>query len=196
VDLLLGIYLPSEGEITISGKSPASAVKEWPGAIGYVPQEVILSSGSIASNVSSGFNESNKLNEQILDALDISQLRSFVNSLPLGANTLVGERGGNLSGGQRQRVGIARAMFTKPKLLVLDEATSALDGQTESEISDAIQSLKGRVTLILIAHRLSTVMKADRIVYLEAGRIRAQGTFTQVRAAVPDFDKQAHLMGL
>ena len=114
----------------------------------------------------------------------------------MSANTLVGERGGNLSGGQRQRVGIARAMFTKPKLLVLDEATSALDGQTESEISEAIQSLKGRVTLILIAHRLSTVMTADQIIYLEEGRISAQGTFHEVRTAVPDFDKQAKLMGL
>lgn len=196
VDLLLGIYIPSEGKITISGKSPALAVKEWPGAIGYVPQEVILSSGSIASNISSGFDDSNQLNDQILDALDISQLQSFVNSLPLGANTSVGERGGNLSGGQRQRVGIARAMFTKPKLLVLDEATSALDGQTESEISDAIQSLKGRVTLILIAHRLTTVMTADQIIYLEEGYIRAQGTFDEVRKTVPDFDKQAKLMGL
>ncbi len=196
VDLLLGIYIPSEGSISISGKSPAEAVKQWPGAIGYVPQEVILSSGSIASNISSGFDMSNDLDNQISDALEISQLQSFVNSLPLGAETPVGERGGNLSGGQRQRVGIARAMFTKPKLLVLDEATSALDGQTESEISEAIQSLKGRVTLILIAHRLSTVMSADQIIYLEAGRIRAQGTFEEVRSEVPDFDKQAKLMGL
>jgi ABC-type multidrug transport system fused ATPase/permease subunit len=196
VDLLLGIYIPSEGVVTISSKSPAEAVKEWPGAIGYVPQEVILSSGSIASNISSGFDDSDQLNDQIFDALEISQLNSFVNSLPSGANSLVGERGGNLSGGQRQRVGIARAMFTKPKLLVMDEATSALDGQTESEISEAIKSLKGKVTLILIAHRLSTVITADQIIYLEDGRIRAQGTFQEVRTAVPDFDKQAKLMGL
>jgi ABC-type multidrug transport system fused ATPase/permease subunit len=196
VDLLLGIYIPSEGEVRISGKSPAEAVKQWPGAIGYVPQEVVLSSGSISSNISSGFDNSIELNDQILSALEISQLQTFVNSIPLGSDTPVGERGGNLSGGQRQRVGIARAMFTKPKLLVLDEATSALDGQTESEISDAIQGLKGRVTLILIAHRLSTVMSADQIIYLEAGRIRAQGTFAEVRSAVPDFDKQARLMGL
>jgi ATP-binding cassette, subfamily B, bacterial PglK len=196
VDLLLGIYIPSEGEVRISGKSPAEAVKQWPGAIGYVPQEVVLSSGSISSNISSGFDYSIELNNQILSALEISQLQTFVNSIPLGSDTPVGERGGNLSGGQRQRVGIARAMFTKPKLLVLDEATSALDGQTESEISDAIQGLKGRVTLILIAHRLSTVMSADQIFYLEAGRIRAQGTFAEVRSAVPDFDKQARLMGL
>jgi ATP-binding cassette, subfamily B, bacterial PglK len=196
VDLLLGIYLPTQGKILISGKAPAEAVKEWPGAIGYVPQEVILSSGSISSNISSGFDESEVQKSYINDALEIAQLEDFIRSAPLGADTLVGERGGNLSGGQRQRVGIARAMFTKPKLLVLDEATSALDGQTESEISDAIQGLKGKVTLILIAHRLSTVMKADQVIYLDAGSIRAQGTFDQVRAAVPDFDKQAQLMGL
>ena len=87
-------------------------------------------------------------------------------------------------------------MFTKPKLLVLDEATSALDGQTEAEISEAIHGLKGKVTLILIAHRLSTVMSADQIIYLEEGRIRAKGNFEQVRSTVPDFDKQAKLMGL
>lgn len=196
IDLLLGIYLPTNGEIMISGKAPAEAIKQWPGAVGYVPQEVILSSGTIASNVSSGFDESDAFREYVANALEIAQLRDFIKSVPLGADTPVGERGGNLSGGQRQRVGIARAMFTKPKLLVLDEATSALDGQTESEISEAIQGLKGKVTLILIAHRLSTVMKADQIVYLEEGRIRAQGTFAQVRAAVPDFDKQAQLMGL
>ena len=196
VDLLLGMYLPTQGEILISGKPPAEAVKKWPGAIGYVPQEVILSSGSVSSNISSGFDESEVQQNYINDALEVAHLEDFIRSAPLGAGTLVGERGGSLSGGQRQRVGIARAMFTKPKLLVLDEATSALDGQTESEISDAIQGLKGKVTLILIAHRLSTVMKADQIIYLEAGSIRAQGTFDQVRAAVPDFDKQAHLMGL
>jgi ABC-type multidrug transport system fused ATPase/permease subunit len=171
-------------------------VKEWPGAIGYVPQEVILSSGSVASNISSGFDESEVDKNDVNDALEIAQLEDFIRSVSLGVDTHVGERGGNLSGGQRQRVGIARAMFTKPKLLVLDEATSALDGQTESEISDAIQGLKGKVTLILIAHRLSTVMKADKIIYLEAGRIRAQGSFDEVRAAVPNFNKQAQLMGL
>jgi len=196
VDLLLGIYLPTLGEIMISGKSPAEAVKQWPGAIGYVPQEVILTSGSIASNISSGFDHSADLEQHILDALEISQLQPFVNSIPLGAHTHVGERGGNLSGGQRQRVGIARAMFTKPKLLVLDEATSALDGQTEAEISEAIHGLRGKVTLILIAHRLSTVMSADQIVYLEEGRIKAKGSFREVRSIIPDFDKQAKLMGL
>jgi ABC-type multidrug transport system fused ATPase/permease subunit len=170
--------------------------KKWPGAIGYVPQEVVLRAGSITSNVSSGFENIDPDSELVSDAIDMAQLSQFVLSLPDGVQTNVGERGSKISGGQRQRIGIARALFTKPKLLVLDEATSALDGQTESEISDAIHGLKGKVTLILIAHRLSTVMSADQIIYLDAGRIRAQGTFDEVRAAVPDFDKQAKLMGL
>jgi ABC-type bacteriocin/lantibiotic exporter with double-glycine peptidase domain len=101
-----------------------------------------------------------------------------------------------MSGGQRQRLGIARALFTKPKLLVLDEATSALDGETEANISDAIKTLKGDVTVILIAHRLSTVREADQVIYLESGRILSVGTFDEVRARVPNFDRQASLMGL
>jgi ABC-type multidrug transport system fused ATPase/permease subunit len=196
IDLILGIYLPNEGTITIAGRTPAESITEWPGAIGYVPQEVVLMSGSIAANIASGFDNSAVSEQLVKDSIAIAQLEEFVSSLPLGVLTEVGERGGNLSGGQRQRVGIARAMFTKPQLLVLDEATSSLDGQTESEISEAIQGLKGKVTLILIAHRLSTVRKADRIVYLEAGRIIAQGTFDEVRAAVPNFNVQAQLMGL
>jgi ABC-type bacteriocin/lantibiotic exporter with double-glycine peptidase domain len=111
-------------------------------------------------------------------------------------DTIVGERGAKLSGGQRQRVGIARALYTNPKLLVLDEATSALDGQTEADVSNAIQTLKGQVTVILIAHRLSTARHADKVYYLEKGQIIAHGSFDEVRRMVPDFDSQARLMGL
>lgn len=196
IDLMLGIYLPSNGTVKISGLAPAESINKWPGAMGYVPQEVVLMSGSLKSNVGSGFDTSEVSEELVNDALKIAKLNDFVSSLPLGVNSDIGERGGKLSGGQRQRVGIARAMFTKPKLLVLDEATSALDGQTESEISEAIQGLKGKVTLILIAHRLSTVQKADRVIYLKAGKIAAQGSFNEVRKAVPDFNTQAQLMGL
>jgi ABC-type multidrug transport system fused ATPase/permease subunit len=196
VDLILGIYPPSSGTITLGGLRPSDSITRWPGALGYVPQEVVLMAGSIANNVSAGFTLSQSTEELVIEALKIAQLEDFVKSLPDGVFTQVGERGKNLSGGQRQRVGIARAMFTKPGLLVLDEATSSLDGQTELEISEAIQGLKGKVTLILIAHRLSTVKKADRIVYLEAGKIVSQGTFGEVREAVPDFDHQAQLLGL
>ena len=111
-------------------------------------------------------------------------------------NTFIGERGTNLSGGQRQRLGIARALYTKPKLLVLDEATSALDGQTEAEISDSIQGLRGEVTLVVIAHRLSTIKNADRIYFFDEGRLAAVGTFDEVRRKIKDFDSQAKLMGL
>ena len=110
--------------------------------------------------------------------------------------TVVGERGAELSGGQRQRLGIARALFTKPKLLVLDEATSALDGETEARISDAINTIKGNLTLVVVAHRLSTIRNADRILYFDSGQLICVGTFEELRVRVPKFDKQALLMGL
>jgi ABC-type bacteriocin/lantibiotic exporter with double-glycine peptidase domain len=130
------------------------------------------------------------------EAFKISAITEFVDSLANGIETNVGEQGAKLSGGQRQRLGIARAMYTKPKLLVLDEATSSLDGQTEFEIARSIQSLKEQVTVVMIAHRLSTVREADQVIYLEGGKILAAGTFEEVRNAVPNFDRQASLMGL
>ena len=132
----------------------------------------------------------------VWEALAIAQLDEYVQILPEKIETQVGERGAKLSGGQRQRLGIARAMYTKPKLLVLDEATSSLDGQTESDISGAIQNLRGNVTVVMIAHRLSTVRNADKVVYMKDGTILAVGTFEEVRGQVPDFDSQASLMGL
>jgi ABC-type multidrug transport system fused ATPase/permease subunit len=119
-----------------------------------------------------------------------------VKSLPQGIDTHVGEFGNQLSGGQRQRLGIARALFTSPKLLILDEATSALDGETEALISQTIKELKGKCTVILIAHRLSSVMNADKVVYMDGGKIAAEGTFSEVRKLAPDFEKQAKLMGI
>jgi ABC-type multidrug transport system fused ATPase/permease subunit len=131
----------------------------------------------------------------VYEALQLAQLTELVKGLPNGLDTNVGERGAKLSGGQRQRLGIARALFTNPKLLVLDEATSSLDGQTESDISEAIRSLQGQVTVVLIAHRLSTVRTADQVLYLSNGKILARGSFDEVRSAVPEFEKQAQLMG-
>ena len=131
-----------------------------------------------------------------MHALEIANLESFVDSLPNKLESQVGERGANISGGQRQRLGIARALFTHPLLLVLDEATSSLDGQTESSISQAIQSLKGHTTVVMIAHRLSTVKNADLVVYLADGKIIDVGSFEEIRNRVPDFDLQAKLVGL
>ena len=109
---------------------------------------------------------------------------------------MIGERGFRLSGGQRQRLGIARALYTRPKLLVLDEATSSLDAETEQSIMTTMEELEGEVTTITVAHRLATVRHADQVIYLEGGRIVARGTFDEVRASITDFDRQARLLGL
>ena len=196
VDVLLGVLDATSGTVLISGNPPLQTIAKWPGAIAYVPQDVAMSSGTIRENITLGFPENSGDEELIKDALRIAQLLTFVESLPQGLDTQVGERGTKLSGGQRQRLGIARAMFTKPKLLVLDEATSALDGQTESDISSSILELKGSATVVMIAHRLSTVRFADLVVYIDGGKILAQGTFEEVRLRVPKFEKQAQLMGL
>jgi ABC-type multidrug transport system fused ATPase/permease subunit len=196
VDLILGVLDPDSGEVSISGMRASSISKTWPGSVSYVPQDVIIANGTIRSNITLGFPDESGTVEMIMDAIRISQLDSYLENLPEKENSKVGDRGAGMSGGQRQRLGIARALFTKPKLLVLDEATSSLDGETEANVSTAIRTLKGEVTVILIAHRLSTVREADQVVYLEDGKIQATGTFEEVRAAVPNFDRQASLMGL
>jgi ABC-type multidrug transport system fused ATPase/permease subunit len=196
VDVLLGVLEPQEGSAEVSGLPPIQAIMKWPGAISYVPQDVYISKGSVRENVALGYPVEVATNTLVDSALEIAHLDSFVRTLPDGIDTQVGERGTKISGGQRQRLGIARAMFTKPSMLVLDEATSALDGETEANISEAIQGLKGSVTVVMIAHRLSTVRNADLVVYMESGKILATGTFEEVRNLVPDFDNQAKLMGL
>lgn len=196
IDVLLGVLKPSSGEITISNVDPLASINKWPGAISYVPQDVVISNGTVRENIAIGFPIEVASDELIWDAIEIAQLTDFVKSLSLSLDTPVGERGTKISGGQRQRLGIARAMFTKPKLLVLDEATSSLDAQTEADISGAIQNLKGTVTVVLIAHRLSTVRNAGQVIYMDNGEIVARGTFEEVRKSVPDFDQQAQLMGL
>lgn len=196
VDVLLGILVPDSGQVLLSNVSPLDAINKWPGAIAYVPQDVTISNVTFRENISLGYKQDKNNDYLIWEALKISQLDEMVKDLPEGLDTIVGERGSNISGGQRQRLGIARAMFTKPKLLVLDEATSSLDGQTEADISNAIQNLKGNVTTVMIAHRLSTVRNADKVVYMESGSILAVGSFEEVRSKVPDFDRQAQLMGL
>jgi len=196
VDVILGVLKPESGVIFISGKNSNDAITTWPGAIAYVPQDVRISNGTFRENIALGYPLEVAKDSLIWEALDTSQLTEFVKELPQEIDTQVGERGTKISGGQRQRLGIARAMFTKPKLLVLDEATSSLDGQTESNISEAINKLKGSVTVIVVAHRLSTIRDCDKVIYLSSGEILCQGTFEQVRDSVPDFDNQAQLMGL
>jgi ABC-type multidrug transport system fused ATPase/permease subunit len=196
IDVILGVLNPDKGTVKISGKPPLETFAKWPGAVSYVPQDVVISNGTIRENVALGFPIAVATDELVIDALRVAQLDDFVADLPNGLDTPVGERGAKISGGQRQRLGIARAMFTKPLLLVLDEATSSLDGETEANITDAINALRGSTTVVMIAHRLSTIRDADIVVYLADGEVTAIGTFEEVRASVLDFDKQAKLMGL
>jgi ABC-type multidrug transport system fused ATPase/permease subunit len=196
IDVLLGVLSPSAGQVSISNMQPLEAIAKWPGAISYVPQDIVISAGTIRENVALGYPIDVATDELVMAALKIAQLDEFAKSLPCGIDTEVGERGAKLSGGQRQRLGIARAMFTQPHLLVLDEATSALDGETEAIISESIRQLRGSTTVVMIAHRLSTVRDADVVVYLSDGNVIATGSFEEVRKSVPDFDRQAKLMGL
>ncbi len=195
VDIMLGMITPTSGSVLISGKTIQECIRNFPGAIGYVPQDVHLFAGSVYSNITLGFGDTVD-KELVLDALKIAQLDEWMRSLPEGLDTEVGERGTQLSGGQIQRIGIARAMLSKPKILILDEATSSLDGTTEWKITSAIQELRKATTVIMIAHRLSTLRECDRIYYLENGSIIGEGSFEELRRAVPSFDTQAKQMGL
>jgi ABC-type multidrug transport system fused ATPase/permease subunit len=196
VDLMLGIIEPDKGEVTISGLPPLIAIKTWPGAIGYMPQDIVISNGTVRENVMLGYSPDLKHQARVEKALELAHLIDFVRELQLGLDQELGERGSRISGGQRQRLGIARALFTSPKLLVLDEATSALDGETEANISKSIQNMGKGVTVVVIAHRLSTVINADQVIYVDKGSILAQGTFEEVRKAVPDFARQIEKMGI
>jgi ABC-type multidrug transport system fused ATPase/permease subunit len=196
IDILLGVVAPDTGSVSISGAPPLEAAKKWPGAISYVPQDVVMISGTIRENVSLGYKSEIASDKIVFEALDFAQLKTFVDKLSAGLDTKIGQSGGLISGGERQRLGVARAIFTKPRLLVLDEATSALDSETESSLSAAIEKLKGNTTVIMIAHRLSTVKRADLVVYMENGQVLAKGTFDEVRSIIPNFNLQAEIMGI
>jgi len=193
-DCILGIIEPISGSVRISGMRPVEAVKTWPGKISYVPQEAHLSSKSILENITFGENVKGLSDSRVKEALIASGLYSFVETLPDGVNSIVGERGAQLSGGQRQRLGIARALFTSPELLILDEATSALDAINEGLITSTLLKLKGICTLIVIAHRLSTVRDADRVIYLSNGSIKESGTFDEVYSRSKEFAQQVDSM--
>jgi ABC-type multidrug transport system fused ATPase/permease subunit len=196
VDLILGVSEPDFGKIEISGQAPLAAIRANPGSIAYVPQDIVVTNGTIRENIVLGFNVDQISDSQIWAALKLAHLDDFIRNLPGELESLVGERGNRLSGGQRQRLGIARALITNPKLLVLDEATSALDSQTESALSESLEFLHGKVTVVLVAHRLSSIRVADKIIYLDGGKVIAQGDFNELRKLVPDFDLQANLIGL
>jgi ABC-type multidrug transport system fused ATPase/permease subunit len=196
VDLMLGLHHPSAGGVEISGLDAIDAIEKWPGAIAYVPQEIQLVSGTITENILLGFKNDEQNNRLVLSALKKAQLNEYIDSKDMILEINIGDEGGKLSGGQRQRIGIARALLTNPKILVMDEATSALDAQTENNISNTLSKIKQDSLVIVVAHRLATARKADLVIYMEEGKVKAQGSFEQVRSLVPNFDTQAQLMGL
>ena len=196
IDLLLGVLTPDSGTVQISGNPPIETFKRWNGAVSYVPQNIMISDGTIRENVSLGFPKNLATDERVYRALAVAHLEDFVSTLPFGLESHVGENGTKLSGGQRQRLGIARAMFTNPRLLVLDEATSSLDGETEDNISKSILEIKRQTTVIMIAHRLSSIRFVDQLIYVNEGKILKIGSFDEVRNSVPEFEIQARLMGL
>jgi len=181
VDILLGLIKSNNGEVLISGRLPVEAIKLWPGAISYVPQAVKLANKTIYENILLGLSPSKDKEDFVFKALEKSQLLDFVDSLENGLETLVGELGNKISGGQAQRIGIARALLTNPELIILDEATNALDIETEDKISKALNSLKGKVTTITIAHRIDSIINSDLIIYLKNGEIVASGKFDQIK---------------
>jgi ATP-binding cassette subfamily C protein len=196
VDIILGILTPAHGAVKISGLRPLETFKRWPGAVGYVPQDTVITSGTILDNVLLGYERASADLARVKTSLILAGLSEFSSVDESGIYLEVGGRGHKLSGGQRQRIGIARALYTNPKLLVLDEATSSLDSATEFDITESLTVLKQKLSLITIAHRLSTVKSADLVIYIENGEIISKGSFEEVRKSVKTFDFQANLLGL
>lgn len=171
VDLLLGLITPSSGSISIDGVNINNFMREWQNTVGYVQQSIYLIDDTLRKNIAFGLNDNEINDELIKNAIKEAQLESFIYSLPDGINTLVGERGVRLSGGQRQRIGIARALYNNPPMLVLDEATSSLDKKTEADVMKSINALKRNRTIIIVAHRLSTIEHCDKIIKINNGII-------------------------
>lgn len=191
VDIILGLLSPTAGRILVDGvEVGAGNVKRWQGNLGYVPQHIYLADDTIARNIAFGVPEHDIDIDRVSDAARIANLRTFIEEeLPDGYDTLVGERGVRLSGGQRQRIGIARALYNDPAVLIMDEATSALDGITEQVIMDAIDTLAGTKTIVLIAHRLTTLRDADCIFMMDRGEIVARGSYQELLSTNATFRK-------
>ena len=198
LDLLLGFQNPSHGKILIAKHEPRSSFHRWPGMVAYVPQKITIYAGSLLSNIVIGNGEEYDQNtrERAMQLLKDVGLGEFVRNLDSGLDSELSELGTSLSGGQIQRIGIARALFTDPSLLVFDESTSSLDSVSENEIMRFLIGFKGKKTLIFVAHRLSTIKTADRILYLNGGKIEAEGSFEALQNLVPEFKNQVNLLSV
>ena len=187
IDLFLGLLEPDSGSINISGLAPREAISVYPGAVAYVPQDIYLHEGSVRENIALGFEPETIDDEQIWKVLQTAQATNFVSQLSNGLNEVIGENGNNFSGGERQRLGIARALYTNPKLLLLDEATSALDEVTQSLISDALKNFQNNeTTLIVAAHRLSTISDSDFLIYVKRSAEIEVGKFKELVSKYPE----------
>jgi len=195
IDLILGLSTPTSGAVTIDGQPLTDVLRAWRDRVGYVPQRVALFDASVAQNVALTWDDDFDP-DRVREVLKRAQLTSLVSSRRGGINERIGERGMSLSGGQQQRLGIARALYADPLILVLDEATSSLDTKTEDEVTQAIRNLRGDITLISVAHRLSTIKDYDQICYIEDGKVVGKGTFSQVALQLPTFGEQVALAGL
>ncbi len=193
VDTILGLHTPVSGAVLADGRDITEDLASWQRNIGLVPQDVFLPDDTLRANIALGEPPELVDEARLAAAVRDAQLETLLATLPDGLDSRVGERGSRLSGGQRQRLGIARALYRDPALLVLDEATSALDNETERRVAETVAALGGRMTVVIVAHRLSTVRTCDQVVFLKDGRVEAAGTFEEVRLASPDF---AHLVRL
>jgi len=192
VDLFLGLISPQEGELLVDGvKIIKKNLRAWQNSLGYVPQNIFLKDGSIKKNIAYGISDSEIDMNRVWKAISQAQLDQFISTLPSGVDTNVGERGVQLSGGQRQRIGIARALYRSASVLVLDEATSALDGETETGLLDILYSLKESMTILLIAHRLSTLKDCDKIYVLDQGKLITSGTYDDLLTNCDLFQRMA-----
>jgi ABC-type multidrug transport system fused ATPase/permease subunit len=187
LDLMLGLHIPTSGQIKLSNTEPRKAFQNWPGAVAYVPQDVFIFDGTLKENVCLGFASEDIADHFVKELLVALGLENLINEV--GIYGQVGDRGSRLSGGQRQRLGIARALLTRPKLLILDEATSSLDAESEKLIGDYLEKMKSKVTVVVVAHRLSTIKNADRILYLKDGTVEIDGTWSQLCISHPHIFK-------
>jgi ATP-binding cassette subfamily C protein len=192
-DLMCGVLTPSSGTITVDNQGASSDLKAKT-SVSYVPQKPGLVSGTVANNVALGI-EPGELDEAgVWQALESANLGTVIRSLPEGIYTELGKYQDGLSGGQIQRLGLARALYSKPGLLIMDEATSALDAESEAEIAKALNQMRGKVTVVLIAHRLNTVQHADRVFLIDQGKVADKGTFKKLLARNPSIERLVQIM--